>query len=174
VSNTPPAPDVIQKALVFLMQPGSTSRLCVRYPFMSQQSILTAKNLGITIEYTAEVTVTTSTGTVGSQNFALSAIPRMVTFSNSTSTPPNQTSVDVVYTITALNASKGFYALSVFNQCPPALPLAVGYAGNQVNSSDFRGLFNLSTCTEEIPLMDGLIVGFMGMNAIYVPVGNGT
>ncbi len=75
-----------------------------------------------------------------SHSFQVSAYPSSVQLS------PYLGYVTVVYQVTALSNSTGFYLYSVPNQDCSSLSLAVGHTPSQVNASDFNYNNGLHTC----------------------------
>jgi len=80
----------------------------------------------------------------------------------------NESRIIVNYTITAAAQAKGFYTLSFREACPPLIPYSVGYGTSQLNASDFEGFFIASSCTIQLPLSQGEIVGYGGMGTIVL------
>ncbi len=127
---------------VLLMQPNSTAYVCVTYQsswhgdpasFPSQPFANDTYRFGLTItkeQCTTAAGVTACTGTA-SHSFVISAFPSSIKPTGSTNF------ISVLYTITALGNSTGFYDDSApFEYCE-GMPMAVGYAASQVNASDF-------------------------------------
>jgi len=127
---------------VLLMQPGSTALVCVTYQsawagnssqFQGQFFPNDTYHFGLQIgkEDCVASAAETSCTEIVSHSFTVSAIPREI------HPTPATDHVTVVYVISSLSNSTGFYDNSApFDYCE-AMPMAVGYVASQVNASDF-------------------------------------
>jgi hypothetical protein len=127
---------------VLLMQPESTALICVTYQsawagnaseYRSQDLVNGTYQFGIQIskEHCEVSEAGTSCTSTVSHAFKISAIPSTVQPS------PATNYITIIYTISSLSNSTGFYDGSApFDDCN-SMPMAVGYAASQVNASDF-------------------------------------
>lgn len=134
----------IDSVPVLLMQPGSTAYICVTYQSSwqgnatkFQQSAVSANDtyefgLGVGKEHcTAGAQGSFGCTSAISHSFVIQAYPGSIQYTAATKY------VSVLYTITALGNSTGFYDFSAPFQYCYGMPLAVGYTPSQVNGSDF-------------------------------------
>lgn len=154
-----------QSDLTFLMKSGTTATLCVAYQ-LENDAILPA-----TINFSGSQILEVNASSIGGgYSYSYSPAPGI----SETATPSiltipagfNQSRIIVNYTITATAQAKGFYTLSYYEPCPGLIPFSVGYGTAQVNASDFEGFFIASSCSLQLPLSDGEIVGFGGMGTM--------
>jgi hypothetical protein len=128
---------------VLLMQPNSTALLCVTYQSVWQgnatefpqfaQSVNAPYNFSLEVsrEHCETGRNSFTCTTIISHSFAIAAYPTSVQPTTATDY------VTVLFVITALGNSTGFYdSAAPFQHCS-GTPLAVGYAASQVNGSDF-------------------------------------
>jgi len=80
-------------------------------------------------------------------NFITSAYPSSFHFTDTTDF------VSIIYTVTALDNSTGFYDNSAPFACGGGMPMAVGYTASQVNASDFEGISLQNTFCSADPLI---------------------
>jgi hypothetical protein len=134
----------IDSVPVLLMQPGSTTYICVTYQSSwqgdatkFQQSAVSANDayefgLGIGKEHcTAGAQGSFDCTSAISHSFVIQVYPSSIQYTAATDY------VSVLYTVTALGNSTGFYDSSAPFQYCYGMPLAVGYTSSQVNGSDF-------------------------------------
>jgi len=130
---------------VLLMQPDSTAYVCVTYQTQWQGNATDphAPPSNSTFDFGLNVSnehCTTGPDSFGcastiSNSFVIEAYPASV------ETTPDMDYVNVLYVVSALGNSTGFYDGSApFDYCF-AMPLAVGYSASQVNGSDFAPRF---------------------------------
>ncbi len=131
---------------VLLMQANSTAYICVVYQSSWQGNPANFPNLGppLFVDGIYRFGLSTSKGhcaptagggtactSTNSNSFMISALP---SFIQPTATTDH---VSVLYTITALGNSTGFYDSSApFDSCG-GMPMAVGYTASQINATDF-------------------------------------
>jgi hypothetical protein len=159
---------------VLLMQPTTTAYICVTYQSAwqgnsSQYEALHFSNytFQFSLSVSKEHCVTSDGGTSCTGNvsnsFEISASP------NSIQPSPETNYVSVVYTVTALGNSTGFYDHSApYNYCS-GMPMAVGYPASEVNASDFSPIVVIP-CPLLVFHAIGVSVG--GMNVTYIPFGS--
>src|SRR5581483_4121687 len=144
---------------IFLMKPGTTAKLCVTYTGISSGQPYSGK------VYSQVV------GDIGTKNVTITPHPADITdkdyyFATAFNSLQNKHSFNVIYDISAPVNSRGFYGLWPLGVCP-GLPLAIGYAANEINySRDFpwtSGRF--FGCSGFI---DYKIVGLSGIEVSYV------
>lgn len=125
---------------VLLMERESTAYVCVVYQsywkgdpskFLSQIYPSGFNYSMLSASFFLGVFYRTTESPAYVHNFIISASPSSIHFSNRTDF------VDVMFTITALGNSTGFYDGSAPLGCDGYMPLAVGYTSSQVNASDF-------------------------------------
>jgi hypothetical protein len=157
---------------VLLMQPNSTALLCVTYQSVWQgdatkfqqfaQSANTPYNFSLEVskEHCGETGQNSfgCTSTV-SHSFAIAAYPTSVQAAAATDY------VTVLFVITALGNSTGFYDDAAPFQGCSGTPLAVGYTASQVNGSDF-GLRLVYPCVFSLFTPTALSVS--GMSFEYI------
>lgn len=155
---------------VLLMKPGSTGYICVTYQSAWQGNSTQFNNLhfqnetyGFTLSVGKEDCVTgggmTSCSKIISNSFTINASPSSITPMSSTNY------VSVVYTITALGNSTGFYDRSAPYEYCSGMPMAVGYSSSQVNASDFNTPMIVPCAL--LPF-DPIGVSVGGMNVMYL------
>jgi hypothetical protein len=163
----------LENVPVLLMEPNSTGLVCVTYrsewqgnssQYNSQYFVNDTYQFGLSI---SEKDCGTSGGGTGcspnvSHSFVISASPSSIRPS------PTTDYVSVVYTVTALSNSTGFYDRSAPYDYCIGMPMAVGYSASQVNASDFAPIV-VPPC----PLLPFVPVGVSvsGMNVEYIPFG---
>lgn len=159
---------------VLLMQPGSTGYVCVTYrsewdgnpgQFNSQffPNGTYEFSLSISKEHCVTNSSETSCTSAVSNSFVTGASPSSIRPS------PATDYVDVLYTVTALSNSTGFYDRSAPYEYCIGMPMAVGYSASQVNASDFAPIL-IPPC----PLLPfaPVSVSVVGMNVTYVAFGS--
>ncbi len=155
---------------VLVMQPGSTAYICVTYQSAWQgnstqyhSQYFQNDTYQFALSVSREDCVSSDGGTsctgIISHSFATSASPSSITPS------PTTNYVSVVYTITALANSTGFYDRSAPYDYCTGMPMAVGYSPSQINASDFAPIL-IPPC----PLLPfgPIAVTVGGMNVIYL------
>jgi len=167
-NSSSPASDV----LVLLMQPNSTALLCVTYRSgwhgdatkFSQfaQSANTPHNFSLEVskEHCETGPRSSSCTSTISHSFAIAAYPASIQPTAATDY------VNVLFVVTALSNSTGFYDRANPHQGCGGMPLAVGYAASQVNGSDF-GPRLLYPCIFSLFTLSALNVS--GMSFEYIP-----
>ena len=171
---------------VLLMDPGSTAYVCVTYQTTWQGNATIFRrvaNSTFGLSNLADVIVNstfllslgsddctwnsneTSCTRISSNSFRIDAVP------NSITPAPQTDNVTVLYVITALSNSTGFYYGPVPIGYCGGTPLAVGYTRAQVNASDF-GPFIVLEC----PVMAyaPISVSVIGMNVTHLQFTNFT
>jgi hypothetical protein len=163
---------------VFLMQLGSTATVCVTYQSVwqgnSSQYLTDSSYKGnysfsfpIVVDQCGATSTTTSCSMTPSYppsfSFKIGEYPSSIQPSGSTDY------VTVVYTITSLGNSTGFYYPAVTIGDCDWLPMAVGYAASQVNSSDFPSILSTSC---PIPEFLWQSTSVSGMNVTYISPGS--
>lgn len=88
-----------------------------------------------------------------------SAHPSSVTFARGS----GNTTITVVYAITASVNSTGYYSIG-FTACSPLIPFAITRDWTGVVASDFDGFFVASSCTGQPPISDAQVVGIASVN----------
>ena len=157
---------------VLLMQPDTTGYICVTYQssWAGNASIYTSQffpngtyqfqPLSISREHCVTTGTATQCNPTISNSFQTSTSPAVITPS------PTTDYVSVVFTVTALANSTGFYDRSAPYDYCIGMPVAVGYSALQVNSSDFSPII-IPPCAFMPFAPVGVSVG--EMNVIYIP-----
>lgn len=76
--------------------------------------------------------------------------------------------VSVIYTITALANSTGYYSNSVPFLACASMPIAVGHLASEVNMSDFGPIFLAHSCGAFLVPMYPVLVAVSGMGVTYL------
>ena len=127
---------------ILLMRPDATSFICVTYQSFwagnssqySQQFFANGTYdfaLLIGKEHCTALNGGTECNTILSHSFIIGAFPSSIRPTAGTDY------VTVVYAVTALSNSTGFYDNSAPYEYCQSMPMAVGYSASQVNASDF-------------------------------------
>jgi len=137
---------------VLLMQPKTTGFICVLYKSVTDGGV-TPNATGIDV-YLQDFHIfksqcATEGGGIGcsyrpSESFETSEVKLNSTtpfISNSTAVY-----VGVIYSVTALSNSTGFYTGSAPRPGCGGLPMAVGHPASQLSATNFTGLFTISLC----------------------------
>lgn len=164
----------LENVPVLLMQPGSTAYICVTYQSAWQGNSSQYRSqyfqndtYRFDISVSKEDCVSNEGGTscteIISHSFVISASPSSITPS------PATNYVSVVYAITALANSTGFYDRSAPYDYCIGMPMAVGYSPSQVNASDFAPIL-IPPC----PLLPfaPIMVSVGSMTVIYLAFGS--
>jgi len=174
-SDTGNATTTIVQDAVFVMSPGSTAELCVTY---NVTQIAAAQSLSDVL-FSAKVYSFSTTPITGSggKGFMYSftnytgvltgADPEIASFSQGSTGG----AVNVVYSLTALSGTNGFYSLSFTNSCPSSMPFVIGSSASQISDTDFPGFFMPSSCRAQIPLSTGIVTGYSGMQVLWISQG---
>ena len=183
LNNTPPIPSpcTMQVALggvetpVLLMQPGTTGYICITYQSERQgnsgqyQSGLFSNGIfpfGFSILNATCVNNANANGcrsSTLSNSFAFSASPSSIRPTSTTDY------IVVVYSVTALGNSTGFYDYGTYGFCG-GMPMAVGYTASQVNSPDFvpgtmpQGCFLLAFHDVAVSVGPGMNVAYVALS----------
>jgi hypothetical protein len=140
---------------VLLMKPDSTAYVCETWRSHWEGNTTTFLNwFGSDINYSQlqehpglTIYKDYNGNPLPSHNFITSAYPTSYHFTNTTDF------VSIIYSVTALDNSTGFYDNSVGFACGPGMPMAVGYTASQVNASDFGGISLQNTFCSADPLI---------------------
>ena len=156
-----------QSDLAFLMKSGTAATLCVAYQ-LENDAILPS-----TINFSGSQILKVNASSIeGGYAYSYAPAPGITEKATpSILTIPagfNKSRIIVNFTITATAQAKGFFALSYYEPCPGLIPFSIGYGTAQVNASDFEGFFIASSCSLQLPLSDGEIVGFGGMGTMIL------
>jgi hypothetical protein len=149
------------------MQPGSTTTFCVTYQseWQGNSSSYAADPFNGAYLFGIAIGNERCEATAGcfgvlSNSFVISAYPSL--FQPSAGTDY----VTVVYTVSSLSHSSGFYDNAVPNGDCGSWPMAIGYTASQVNSSDFAQRLTASC---PIPEFRWISTSVSGMNVTYIP-----
>jgi hypothetical protein len=147
---------------VLLMKPGTTGTVCVMYKtsWGGNASLYTNYTASLASRYWFGISVGRNNSV--SHSFTVSMRPNPVTPSASLS------SITVLYQVTALANSTGFYDHSApYGYCD-TMPMAVGYSASQVNGSDFPARPPAHACPAEAYIPT--VVGIAGMTFTLVDI----
>jgi hypothetical protein len=154
------------RLLTLEIPPGSTGTLCVRFA-LSNGSV-SAADLAAHVYSVQAMPLHPGSG------FEYSYTPSedlMIT-SNATelkaSIGNKPTTFTVVYTLTSVNNTAGYYDLSLPNNCPPLLPLAVVGPLQSPSSSNFTGFFTSFQCRSQGNISLISIVGYNGLKTRWI------
>lgn len=153
---------------VLLMQPNATAYLCVTYQ-TAWKGNFTAYPGGPYEPYAFHPFVVSNEQCTDngckpygfSNAFAVGVFPPVVNLTAHTDY------VVVLYTITALAGSTGYYSNGVTFGCGPGFPMAVGHSASDVNGSDFGPLLTPS-CPVSLYLLSPVSVSVSGMGVVYL------
>ncbi len=158
---------------VLLMQPGSTGYICVTYQSVWEgNSSLYQKQYFVNGIYPFELSIGTESCTAsggGTGTYCAETVSHsfVITASPASIIPtPTMDYVSMVYTVTALGSSTGFYDRSAPYERCSGMPMAVGYS--QVNASDFAPI-----AAPSCPFLPFAPVGVsvQGIGVVYLPFG---
>lgn len=152
---------VMTNTPVYLMKPGTTGELCIRYTdAFSDQS------------YSGTIYSQMVARTADAKNVTISPYPDQITekdhyFASAGDAISRKTSFDIAYTINAPTDSTGFYGVWPMGFCG-GLPFAIGYNTSEINySSDFAWKSGPYYGCSGLGL-DKKIVGLSGIDVYYV------
>jgi hypothetical protein len=154
------------RAPVYVMKPGTTGKLCIKYTGLYGGQNYSGKVYPEIVSPTAGVAATD-----GAEKVTIAPHPDQIGsgnyyFADAADAIANKASFDVTYTIRAAPDSKGFYGVWPLGFCP-GLPLAVGYDASEINySSDFAWQSGTYYCPAGS--MQAEIVGLSGIDVFYV------
>jgi hypothetical protein len=161
---------------LFLMPTNSTAMVCVSYQVQTNgQSLPPSLNVSFFGQISSlNVTYTTGGGGgyyVNSANPAAgiseTASPSSFDYRNGTEV----TNIIAAYTITAAARTGGIYALGYEGDCPPWIPISVGYNSTNAEKliiADYPIFLFPTGCMANTPLSDGVITGVSGMDVAWV------
>ena len=159
---------------VLIMQPNATAYLCVTYqtgwkgdpsynfsaygpggPFVQYHFY--------PFEVSNEFCGPSGCGGIGFNSFVVRVVPTTVNLTARTNF------VVVLYTVTALANSTGYYSNGPAFACDYGFPMVVGHSASDVNASDF-GPFIAVQCALELggPLLSPVSVSASGMGVAYL------
>lgn len=166
---------------VFLMSANSTARICVTYTVMPSGNgtgeISLPKSTQIT--FTGQVSTISVTYMEGGGYSVNSIVPAVGITDHATPSTFNYTSgskvtnITVVYSISTSPTVTGIYALGYFMNCPPWIPLSVGYNINDTQRlivTEYPIFLFPSSCIGQLPISGGAITGVSGLNLAWVSV----
>ncbi len=147
---------------VLQMRPNTTGTICVTYEtsWGGSASAYTNDTAAAASRYPFGIVIGRNNS--NSHSFTTSMLPSVVTPS------AGMSSITVLYRVTALANSTGFYDYSApYGYCG-TMPMAVGYSASQINGSDFPPRPPLHSCPAEpyIPTS----VGVSGINFTLVDI----
>jgi hypothetical protein len=161
---------------VLLMQPNSTAYACVTYQTwwkgnaseITNSSLSQFTGLWRFYPFTVSNYVCTTQGQAGyvscgpdvSNAFRTSIFPSSVQITEYTNY------VTVLYTVTALSNSTGYYSNSVPYEYCTSMPMAVGHPASEVNGSDFGPLMSNFACP--FVALSPVSVSVSGIGVVYL------
>jgi hypothetical protein len=149
---------------VLLMQPNTTGYICVTYQSTGDDPLVYGSPINYFHISRGDCNVNGACSFRPSYSFKIG-----ITILNSTLPFVGNATFhyeSVMYSVTALSNSTGFYSQAApFEYCND-MPLAVGYSASQLNASDFPGFSNLLMCMRMS--YQPIAVGVIGMQVTHV------
>ena len=148
---------------VLTMKPGTTGSICVTYKTYWGGNASAYTNSTASYASSYQFGIRIGRNNTASHSFIETAQPNPVTPSASMS------SITVLYRVTALANSTGFYDYSApYGYCG-TMPMAVGYSGSQVNGSDFPPRPPPHSCAVELYIPSSVGVSGIGVALVNIP-----